>query len=324
VSDAMNTDFDPDPSLVPHRLGCTCALHTRRRFHATLLAGSAALVLPGLARADGVVVPDRSSLANLVPAEEIEAAAAQQYNQLLQQARQQHALAPEGHPQVVRLRAIAQRLIPHVMAPNLKSTPRAQNWRWEVNVIGSKQVNAFCMPGGKIAFFYGLLDQLKLNDDECAMVMGHEIAHALREHARERMGKTAATNGLIELGSALFGLGSGGRYLAGLGGQLLTLRFSREDESEADKVGLDLAARAGYDPRAGVTLWEKMGQASRGAPPQWLSTHPAGPARIQEIQSNLPAVEPLYARAPKPTQRFEPPTPSQARSDVKDSRTTND
>ena len=219
---------------------------------------------------------------------------------------------------MVRLNAIAQRLIPHVMAPNLKSTPRAANWRWEVNLIGSKQINAFCMPGGKIAFFYGLLDQLKLNDDEVSMVMGHEMAHALREHARERMGKTAATNGLIELGSALLGLGSGGRYLANLGGQLLTLRFSREDEAEADKVGLDLAARSGYDPRAGVTLWEKMGNASKGAPPQWLSTHPAGPARIQEIQSNLPAVEPLYARAPKPPQRFEPPTPSQARSDVKD------
>ncbi len=152
---------------------------------------------------------------------------------MLQQAAQQRALAPESHPQTVRLRSIARRLIPHVMAANLKSTPRAAQWKWEVNLIGSKQVNAFCMPGGKIAFFYGLLDQLKLNDDEVAMVMGHEIAHALREHARERMGKTAATNGLIELGSALLGLGSGGRYLANMGGQLLTLRFSREDESEA-------------------------------------------------------------------------------------------
>src|SRR5438105_6101712 len=314
----MNAEFDPHSSFAWHVAGCNCALHSRRRFNAVLAAGGAVLAVPGLARADGVVVPDRSSLANIVPADEIEAAAAQQYRQLLQQAAQQRALAPENHPQTVRLRSIARRLIPNVMAPNLKSTPRAAQWRWEINLIGSKQVNAFCMPGGKIAFFYGLLDQLKLNDDEVAMVMGHEIAHALREHARERMGKTAATNGLIELGSALLGLGTGGRYLAGLGGQLLTLRFSREDEAEADKVGLDLAARSGYDPRAGVTLWEKMGNASKGAPPQWLSTHPAGPARIQEIQSNLPAVEPLYARAPKPTQRFEPPTPSQARSDVKD------
>jgi predicted Zn-dependent protease len=308
-------DFQPDPALGRHAWGCGCALHSRRRFHASLLGAGAALALPGLASAEGVVVDDRSGLAQLVPADQIEAAASQQYRQMLQQAASQRALAPESHPQVVRLRAIAQRLIPHVLAPNLKSTPRARDWRWEVNLIGSKQINAFCMPGGKIAFYYGILDQLKLNDDEVAMVMGHEMAHALREHARERMGKTAATNGLIELGSALFGLGSGGRYLANIGGQLLTLRFSREDESEADKVGLDVAARSGYDPQAGVTLWQKMGQASKGSPPQWLSTHPPGGARIQQIEATLPAVQPLYARAQKPRQRFEPPTPAQTRQE---------
>ncbi len=310
----MNPEFDPhgfqpDPALGPHAWGCTCAMHARRRFNRSMLAAGAALALPGVAAADGIALPDRSSLAGLVPAEEIEQAAAQQYQQMLQQAAQKRALAPESHPQVVRLRSIAKRLIPYVDAPNLKSTPRAARWNWEVNLIGSKQINAFCMPGGKIAFFYGLLDQLKLSDDEVAMVMGHEIAHALREHARERIGKSAATNGLIELGAALFGLGGGGRYLAGMGGQLLSLRFGRDDESEADKVGLDLAARSGYDPRAGVTLWQKMGQATagRGAPPEWLSTHPAGSTRIQEIESNLPAVQPLYARAAKPTQRFGPP-----------------
>ncbi|HJV60965.1 MAG TPA: M48 family metallopeptidase [Albitalea sp.] len=291
-------------------------MHSRRRFNAGLLGAGAALALPGLAAADGVAVPDRSSLASLVPADEVEGAAGQQYHQLLQQAARQGALAPDNHPQVIRLRAIAQRLIPHVMAPNLKSTPRAAQWRWEVNLIGSKQINAFCMPGGKIAFYYGILDQLRLTDDEVAMVMGHEMAHALREHARERMGKTAATNGLIELGSALFGLGNGGRYLANIGGQLLTLRFSREDESEADRIGLDLAARAGYDPHAGVTLWEKMGQASKGSPPQWLSTHPAGTSRIQQIEASLPAVEPVYARAEKPARRFEPPARRQAREDT--------
>ena len=326
----MDTDFDPhadfqpDPALALHSWGCRCPLHARRRFSAALAGAGAALALPGLAWADGVVVNERSSVANLVPAEQVESAATQQYRQMLQQAARQGALGPDHHPQVVRLRAIAQRLIPHVTAPNLKSTPRATRWNWEVNLIGSKQINAFCMPGGKIAFYYGILDQLKLTDDEVAMVMGHEMAHALREHARERMGKTAVTNGAIEIGAALLGLGNGGRYLANIGGQLLTLRFSRDDESEADKVGLDLAARAGYDPHAGVTLWEKMAQASRGAPPQWLSTHPAGSARIEQIEANLPAVEPLYARADKPAQRFEPPTKAQAREDVKDSRTTAD
>jgi len=316
----LNTDYVPDPSLNLHACGCQCALHSRRRFAAVLAGAGAAAALPGLALADGVEVGERSQLSGLVPAEQIEAAAQDQYRKLLQDAARQRAVAPEGHPQVVRLRAIAQRLIPHVTSPNLYSTPRATKWRWEVNLIGSKQINAFCMPGGKIAFYFGILDQLKLNDDEVAMIMGHEMAHALREHARERMGKTAVTSGAIEIGAALLGLGNGGRYLANLGGQLLTLRFSRSDESEADKVGLDLAARAGYDPRAGVTLWRKMGQASKGSPPQWLSTHPAGTARIQEIETNLPAVLPLYSRADKPVQRFDVPTARQAKEDVRDSK----
>ena len=299
-----------------HPPACHCALHSRRLFTHGMLVTAVALSLPSFAHADGVQLDERSSLAQLVPAEQIERAAAQQYQQMLRQAAQQHALAPESHPQLVRLRAIAQRIIPHATSPNLKSTPRAAHWNWEVNLIGSKQINAFCMPGGKIAFYYGLLDQLKLNDDEVAIVMGHEIAHALREHARERLGKTTATNGLIELGSAIFGLGNTGRYFANMGGQLLTLRFSREDESEADKVGLDLAARAGYDPRAGVTLWQKMTAASKGSPPQWLSTHPAGASRIHEIEASLPAVEPLYARADKPPQRLEAAKPAQKRHEA--------
>lgn len=95
--------------------------------------------------------------------------------------------------------------------------------------------------------------------------MGHEIAHALREHARERMGKTAATKMGANLISSLLGLGSAGDALLNMGGQLLTLRFSREDESEADLIGMELAARAGYDPRAGVSLWQKMGPHPRGS-----------------------------------------------------------
>jgi predicted Zn-dependent protease len=153
------------------------------------------------------------------------------------------------------------------------------------------------MPGGKIAFYSGILDQLKLTDDEVAMVMGHEVAHALREHARERMGKNAATGIGANLLSQAFGLGNLGSQAMGMGAQLLTLKFGREDESEADLVGMELAARAGYNPRAGVSLWTKMGQASKGAPPQFLSTHPSGPSRIADIERNLPKVTPLYERA---------------------------
>ena len=242
---------------------------------------------------EGVDVGGNSAFSKLVPADAIEKSAAQQYAQMMQQASAQKALAPKDNAQLQRLRAIATKIIPFSFEWN----DRAKVWRWEVNLIGSKQINAFCMPGGKIAFYSGILDQLKLTDDEVAMVMGHEIAHALREHARERMGKNAATNiGAGVLGQ-LFGLGNLGQTLTNYGAQLLTLQFGREDESEADLVGMELAARAGYNPRAGVTLWQKMGAASKGAPPQWLSTHPSGQSRIADIERNLPKVLPLYERA---------------------------
>jgi len=290
------------PAAMHHPMTCLCALHGRRLFTTGLLAGGAGLVLPAWAR-EGVDVGPRSSFSKFVSAEQIEQASLQQYRQMQQQAAQKKALAPPDHPQVVRLRAISQRLIPYTYEWN----ERARQWKWEVNLIGSKQINAFCMPGGKIAFYYGILDQLKLNDDEVAMIMGHEMTHALREHARERMGKTMATRGAIELGAAIFGLGDIGRGVAGMGGQLLTLQFSRSDESEADLVGLELAARAGYDPHAGVTLWNKMAAASKGAPPEFMSTHPSGPTRIKDIERALPQVQPLYARAARPAVRYEPP-----------------
>ena len=279
-----------------------CAGPSRRRF-VGLLAG-AAVGAPALAQ-DGVR-PDvgrTSQFAKLVPAEQVEAAAAQQYQQMLREAAQQKALGPAEHPQVVRLRAIAQRIIPFAPAWNT----RAAQWKWEVNLIGSRELNAFCMPGGKIAFYYGILKQLRLSDDEVATIMGHEMAHALREHARERMGKTAATRIGAGLLSALLGLGDAGNALLDMGGQLLTLKFSREDESEADIVGMELAARAGYDPHAGVSLWNKMIEANKNAPPQFMSTHPSGPTRIADIQAKLPKVLPLYAKAERPGRFYGPP-----------------
>ena len=250
---------------------------------------------------EGVDVGEKSWATKMVPAEQIEAAGGQQYAQMMRQAAAKNALAPATDPQLLRLRAIASRIIPLTPPWN----ERARQWRWEVNLIYSAQLNAFCMPGGKIAFFYGILEKLKLSDDEVAMIMGHEIAHALREHARERMGKSVATDGAIQLGAAVLGLGNMGQYLANMGGQLLKLTYSRSDESEADLVGMELAARAGYNPAAGVSLWEKMAAAAKGAPPQWLSTHPTGSTRISDIRSNLARVQGLYDKAPKPPQRFE-------------------
>lgn len=264
-----------------------------------LQRGALILTLPAASLAqtpahEGIDVGGNSFFTKLVPADAVEKSAAQQYAQMLQQASAQKALGDQNHPQVRRLRAIAKAIIPHTQGWN----PRARDWRWEVNLIGSKQINAFCMPGGKIAFYSGILEQLKLTNDEVATVMGHEIAHALREHARARMGKNAATGIGAGLLSQVFGLGELGQTVTNYGAQLLTLQFSRNDESEADLVGMELAARAGFDPRAGVSLWQKMAAASKGAPPQWLSTHPSGTTRIADIEANLPKVMPLFKRNP--------------------------
>ena len=246
---------------------------------------------------EGVEVGEQSRMAALVPAAQVENAARQQYHQLLQQAAAKNRLAGPEHPQLKRVRAISQRLVQPAMVWN----ERAKQWKWEVNVIGASQVNAFCMPGGKIAVFSGILDKLQLTDDEVAMVIGHEMAHALREHARERMAKNTAAQVGARVGGAvlasIFGVDPNVTDLLARGGaNLLSLKFSRGDESEADLVGMEIAARAGYDPRAAVTLWKKMAQAAKGAPPEWLSTHPSGTSRIAEIERNLPRVMPLYER----------------------------
>jgi predicted Zn-dependent protease len=303
------SEFRTDADLPDHVAGCRCTLHSRRLFAAALLAGGTGAGWAQQQREPEGVRGDvggTSRFSKLVPAEQVERAAAQQYAQMMRQAADQRALAPADNPQVVRLRAISQRIIPHASPWNA----RASGWRWEVNLLGSQQLNAFCMPGGKIAFFYGILQKLQLDDDEVAAIMGHEVAHALREHARERMGKNAATGIGASVLSALLGLGGAGDALLNMGGQLLTLRFSREDEIEADIVGMELSARAGYDPAAGVRLWEKMIAASKGAPPEFLSTHPSGPSRIADIRAKLPKVEPLYQRAAKPGQRYAPPAKS--------------
>lgn len=257
---------------------------------------------------DGIKVRPLSRLSKLVPAETLNEAAAQQYTQMMSQAQQKGVLLPPSHPEVQRLRAIAKRIIPHTARWNQDAT----QWQWQVNLIDSKDVNAFCMPGGRIGFFTGILTSLKLTDDEVAAVMGHEIAHALREHSREKMAKQGLTNMGARVGGALisgiFGIdpnitGMGAGYLA----QFAGLKFSRDDEREADLVGLDISARAGYDPRAGIALWRKMAALDKRAPIEVFSTHPGGESRINEMQAHMNVLLPVYARAKGTTAARLPP-----------------
>jgi len=165
-------------------------------------------------------------------------------------------------------------------------------------VIDSPAINAFCMAGGKIMVFRGIIERLQLTDDELAAVIGHEIAHALLQHGRARMSEAVLKNVGVNLAALYFGLGDLGTTALAQAAQVaISLPYSRGHENDADLVGIELAARAGYDPRAAVALWRKMASASGGQPPQFLSTHPGHANRIREIEANLPKVLPLYEQA---------------------------
>ncbi|MDX2309136.1 MAG: M48 family metallopeptidase [Hyphomicrobium sp.] len=270
-----------------------------RQFLTGILAVSAVVTAVTLvaspharAESDGVKVPSKSMFRNLVSAEDVEKTAAAQYAAMRDEIRERGKLLDAGHPLVTRVRRIAEAILPHTQ----KFNERAKDWEWEINVFDSPTINAFCMPGGKIGVYSGLVDRLQLTDDEIAMIVGHEMGHALWEHARERSAKTTLT----DVGSRIVGrllLGDAGELIGVAGASLAALKYSRNDETEADLIGMELAARAGYDPRAGITLWQKMSKAAKGAPPQWLSTHPSGSTRIKTIEDNLKDVMPLYERA---------------------------
>ncbi|MBX3661150.1 MAG: M48 family metallopeptidase [Burkholderiales bacterium] len=241
----------------------------------------------------GVVGAERKQLL-LVSSEQLNQMAVKAYAQIQNESAKKGMLNTD--PALTRrVRAIASRITPQTRVFRAD----APAWKWEVNVINSKELNAFCMPGGKIMFYSGLIERLNLSDDEIAVIMGHEIAHALREHSREQVSQAVAADAAIGIGAALLGLGDGAANLTGAAYQaLVATRFSRNHETEADRIGLELSARAGYDPRAGVTLWKKMLSANQGgSPPEFLSTHPAESRRIQEIEALLPAVMPLYQAA---------------------------
>jgi predicted Zn-dependent protease len=262
----------------------------------TLLIATAAsaVILSGCETVDttkpGTVGVDRDQRM-LVSSKEVEEGSKQAYAKMMAEAQKKNALDRDP-AQVQRVRGIVSRLVPQTAT----FRPDAAKWPWEVHVISIDEANAWCMPGGKMAVYAGLIQKLQLTDDELAAVMGHEIAHALREHSREQISRQMGTQMAVGIAGALFGVGDLGQ---GLGNMVADITLNRPNsrlhETEADRIGVELAARAGYDPRAAITLWQKMAKGSSGGqPPKWLSTHPSHEDRLKDLQIYAEKVAPLY------------------------------
>ena len=228
-----------------------------------------------------------------VSSEEVNAGAQKAYAQMMAEAQKKNALDRDA-AQVQRVKNIVSRLVPQTAT----FRPDAAKWPWEVHVVSLDDVNAWCMPAGKMAVYTGLINKLQPSDDELAAVMGHEIAHALREHSREQISQQMGTQAAIGIAGALFGVGELGQGIGNMVADVtLNKPKSRTHETEADRIGVELAARAGYDPHAAVSLWEKMMKLGGSQPPQWLSTHPSNESRIADLKTYSERVMPLYQSA---------------------------
>src|ERR1700712_4533783 len=244
---------------------------------------------------DAVGVERKQYMFSMLSTAQVNQMYAQSYQQTLTEASTKGVL-DKTSSQAQRVQAIADRLI--AQAPTLR--PDSAQWAWEVNLIKSDELNANCGPGGKIVVYSGIIDTLKLTDDELAAVMGHEIAHALREHGREAMSKAYGIQMAKQGAGSLLGLGQDSLALADtVVNYSLTLPNSRANENEADLLGLELSARAGYNPNAAITLWQKMQAQAGASQPEFMSTHPASTNRIASLQAAIPKVMPLYEQAPK-------------------------
>ena len=268
---------------------------TLNRLFIVLTAAAALAVTAGCQTVQttqaGAVGVDRKQRM-LVSEQEVEKGAVEAYNQEKQKAQSEGKLNTNS-ALTSRVRNVSQRLIPGTAT--FRSD--APGWPWEVNTLTTDELNAYCMPGGRIMVYSGLIESLDLSDAELATVLAHEIAHALREHTRERVSRSYAQQLVLSGAAAVTGVSEGAANIANMVAEVtFQLPFSREQESEADQIGLELMARAGYDPRAALTLWNKMAAAETSSPPKFLSTHPAPKERIHDIEKNLPRVLPLYAK----------------------------
>ncbi len=265
-----------------------------KKFIRFILVGIVSLGLAGCATSSttsaGSVGADRNQLL-LIDEATMEESARQSYAQVLQEARSAGTLNTNAAT-TERVRNIARRLI----AQTGTFRQDALGWDWQVNVITDETVNAWCMPGGKIVVYTGIIDSLNLTDAQLAAVMGHEISHALREHSREQ----ASQDGLRLLGvsivSSIAGFGDLGMTVLDLASQYTySLPNSRKHETEADHIGTELMARAGYDPYEAVNVWKKMEDVSGSSIPEILSTHPSHSSRIKDLKTIAEKVYPLYA-----------------------------
>ena len=250
----------------------------------------ASLSFCGFAAAQGNSSFSSYVVRSLVSAERLEKEATLQYEFIKKAAQKDGKLAPPESTQLTLIREISKKIISQAVRLNV----RAARWDWEVNLIATKEANAFCMPGGKIIVFTGLINSLHLNVDELAVVIGHEVAHAVLEHTRDQLGKEALVNTLGGLASSFFGMGNLGEAIWGGGATLASLKFSRDDEYEADAFGLEIAARSGYDPRAAFTLFKKLQIGNSRIMANWLSTHPANEKRIVQMEKIITETLPFY------------------------------
>ncbi|AFQ46784.1 M48 family metallopeptidase [Burkholderia cepacia] len=230
----------------------------------------------------------------LIPSPLLEQLTASEYAQIVQAAADSDRLLPANQPRVKRLRTIVMKLAPY----SVKWNDRVKNWTWEVNAIRSRDIRITCLPGGKVLVYGGMLDRIRLNDDEFGVLLAHGIAHALREHARSNFSVTSQTSLRAAALPPLFGVGDPLPQALNLGARLQTLRFDPTDETEADVIGGDIAARAGFDPRAAITLWDKLAAATRANKTTgFIYMHPYSATRRQDLLNRLPDLMPLYAKA---------------------------